>query len=193
MAVAAVSFFLMPALVSAHGQIPQMVYPQDGEVLIKEEAYMFKVKPLENASGYLFDLVQNGVIVYENYRDTGQLSSNGEFILWDSDPAHANFRTGALQVAVRVLVEGDWTDPQILNLSLKTKGKEAVQSSTGSASQTISPEDLISSAATDSSALQKRVDELRKIREQSQQRKSVLELRLNQLIEWFKSLLGKDV
>lgn len=171
------------------GNVIEMVYPQDGQVLDLEGGYMFKVKHIEEASGYLFDLFQDGKLVYENYRDGGQLSLNGEFALWDADPVHANFHAGNLVVTMRALVKGQWTDTRTINLILKPRGKTLESSKSASKLQpvVISPTQM-SSAATDSSALQKRIDELQKKLEESQQRQSALEGRLNQIIEWIKSI-----
>lgn len=172
--------------------VPQMVYPQDGQALDLEEAYKFKVKPVSGASGYLFGLFQNGVMIYENYRDTKQLSTNGEFALGASDPVHVNFHTGEMKVMIRALVSGQWTDARTITITLKPRG--------GNVTSTITPQlpkpsqistseaQYISAAATNSSALQKRIDELQKKLEVSQQRQSDLEKQLSQIISWIRSV-----
>src|SRR5437763_1778065 len=48
---------------------PDMVFPQNNQILDLEGAYMFKVQPVAGASGYLFGLFQDNVMVYENWRD----------------------------------------------------------------------------------------------------------------------------
>lgn len=100
---------------------PEMVYPKNGQVLDLEGAYMFKVNPVTGASGYLFGLFQDNVMVYENYRDTKQLSTNGEFTLSPSNPAHARFHTGNMTVMVRAFVNGKWTDARTISINLKPR------------------------------------------------------------------------
>lgn len=100
---------------------PEMVYPQNGQTLDLEGAYMFKVKPVAGASGYLFGLFQNNVMVYENYRDNKTLSSNGEFVLGTSNPFHAKFQAGKVDVMIRAMVNGRWSDARTINITLKPR------------------------------------------------------------------------
>lgn len=82
---------------------------------------MFKVKPVAGARGYLFGLFQNGQMVYENYRDTRQLNPNGEFVLTQSNPAHAKFHAGNMTLMVRAQVNGKWTDARTITVTLKQR------------------------------------------------------------------------
>lgn len=100
---------------------PEMVYPQNGQTIDLEGAYMFKVKPVAGAGGYLFGFFQNGVMIFENQRDTGTLSPNGEFAIWESDPAHVKFRAGEVKVMIRALVNNNWTDAREIIIILKPR------------------------------------------------------------------------
>lgn len=100
---------------------PAMVYPQDRQILDLEGAYMFKITQTPGASGYLFGLFQDGLMVYENYRDTQTLSPNGEFVLRESNPAHARFHAGAVTVMIRGLVNGQWTEAREITIMLRPR------------------------------------------------------------------------
>ncbi|MDO8573697.1 MAG: hypothetical protein Q7R77_03010 [Candidatus Daviesbacteria bacterium] len=163
---------------------PEMVYPVDGQAIDLEGSYMFKVKPVQGASGYLFGLFQNDVMVYENYRDTGNLSLDGEFSLLESNPAHVNFQSGQVEVMIRALINGNWSEARKITLTLRPWGKSVVVP----AKVTNNIQEQISAGATDSSALQRKIDDLQKKLEQSQQKQSELENRLSQIIAWIKSL-----
>lgn len=110
----------IPVIVPMPGA-PEMVYPRNGQTLDLEGAYMFKVNRVASASGYLFGLFQDGQMVYENYRDTKKLSTNGEFALSPSNPAHNRFHTGNMTVMVRALVNGRWTDARTITITLKPR------------------------------------------------------------------------
>ena len=101
--------------------IPEMVYPQNGQTLDLEGAYMFKVRPVAGATGYLFGLFQNNVMIYENLRDTKKLSPNGEFALRESDPFHNKFKAGSVKVMVRAMVGGKWTDAREITVTLRPR------------------------------------------------------------------------
>lgn len=182
-------------------EAPQMVYPQDRQTLDLEGAYMFKVKPVEGASGYLFGLFQNGVMVYENYRDTKTLSSNGEFALWEGNPAHAKFHSGEVKVMIRAYVRNQWTDAREIFINLRPRAGDSILQPVRNVSQTPLPQTSIPTppgiqpsqvvAVTDSSAsaaLQSKVDELERKLEQSQQEQSALREQLNRIISWIKSI-----
>lgn len=185
---------------------PEMVYPVDGQRLDLEGEYMFKVKPVEGASGYLFGLFQDGQMTYENYRDTRTLSSNGEFALWESNSGHAKFHAGDVQVWVRALVRNQWTDARIITINLKPRGGAGVTQTVTTQQPIVqqTPTSRVSTptppvfqptqqivTVTDSSAsaaLQRQIDELQQKLEASQQRQSDLEIRLSQIISWIKSI-----
>ena len=184
---------------------PEMVYPVDGQVLDLEGAYMFKVKPVSGATGYLFGLFQSGEMVYENYRDTRTLSSNGEFALWQTNPGHAKFHVGDVKVMIRALVNNQWTDAREITIHLQPGCKGcpipvvAAQPSglpvpSSPAYPQITPPSITPSqivVVTDSSAsaaLQNKVDELQKKLEESQKKQSVLQSQLDQIINWLKSI-----
>lgn len=182
-------------------QAPEMIYPQNNQILDLEGAYMFKVKAVHGASGYLFGLFQNNMMVYENYRDAGVLSANGEFALWDSNPAHNKFKTGEVKVMIRAMVNNQWTDAREITIHLKPRGGTQKVVSTVVDNSPESPAvkaklPVIQPSKTvvivnDSSAsaqLQKKVEELEQKLVASQEKQSALETRLNQLISWIKSI-----
>lgn len=100
---------------------PEMVYPQNGQTLDLEGAYMFKVKPVPGASGYLFGFFQNGVMIYENLRDSRRLSPNGELAILENNPAHAKFHAGSVVVTVRTYVRNRWSDARTITITLKPR------------------------------------------------------------------------
>ncbi|MBI2314524.1 hypothetical protein HYU93_00470 [Candidatus Daviesbacteria bacterium] len=101
---------------------PQMVYPADKQELDLEGAYMFKVKPVKGATGYLFGLFQDGVMVYENWRDSKTLSSGGEFALWENNPFHAKFHNGEVKVMIRAYINNQWTNARETTIILRPRG-----------------------------------------------------------------------
>lgn len=177
---------------------PKMIYPQNGQVLDLEGAYMFKVTQVSNASGYLFGLFQDGQMVYENYRDNRVLSSDGEFAVWENNPYHSKFHEGPVEVWVRAYVNNQWTDARIITIYLKPRGSgnyitpklepsikpvKNVPPSIGPSAKIV----VVTDSST-SSALQKKIDELQKRLDESQKRQSVLEAQLNMLLGWIKSI-----
>jgi len=180
---------------------PTMIYPQDNQTIDLEGAYLFKVKPAEGATGYLFGLFQDNVMVYENYRDSKTLSSNGEFALWEANPAHVKFHQGNIKVMIRALVNKQWTDAREITVNLKPRGGNTPVQTTTALQQTPNPlvvpvppvlkppqQIIVVSDSSASAALQNKVDELQKKLEESQQKQSVLEQQLNQIINWIKSI-----
>jgi len=102
---------------------PIFDYPQDGQTLDYNGAYLFRVQPMSNASGYLWGFFQNGVMVWENWRDEQQLPTN-EYGIYPNTLAHSKFVPGDIQVWVRGLIDGSYTDATIITIHL-------VQSSDG--------------------------------------------------------------
>ena len=94
---------------------PTFDYPQDGQTLDYPGTYLFRVHPVADAQGYLWGFFQNGVMVWENLRDEGHLSSN-EYGIWPGTTAHDKFSVGAVQVWVRAWVNGEWTDATIITI-----------------------------------------------------------------------------
>lgn len=177
-------------------EAPEMVYPADGQTIDLEGAYMFKVQPVKGASGYLFGLFQDGVMVYENYRDTKTLSANGEFALWEADPFHANFRAGEIQVWIRAYVNNQWTDARIITVILKPRGGQIA-----SIRPSVSLKPILSqppvigttkvTKVADSSvsaALEKKIEELQVKLEQTERKQAEMESILEKIINWMKSL-----
>lgn len=96
---------------------PVFVYPVDGQTLGYKGSILFKVQPVDGASGYLYGLFQDGKAVWENYHDEHTLSGTEYGIAPDS-PGHNAINPGLLQVWVRALVNGQWTEATIINIHL---------------------------------------------------------------------------
>lgn len=126
---------------------PEMDYPQNGQTIDLEGAYMFKVKPVTGASGYLFGLFQNNVMVYENLRDGKSLSPNGEFALRENSPFHAKFKAGSIKVMIRALINGQWSNAREITINLKPR-PIASPTSTPIATPSQSPNPISSPSAT---------------------------------------------
>jgi hypothetical protein len=100
---------MLSGLAFAKGR-PEFVYPADGQTLDSKGSYMFWVKPIANAEGFLWSILQNGVVVSE--RITGN-----EFGIHPGTPEHRKFLPGRIEVRVRALIKGQWTDPTIITIS----------------------------------------------------------------------------
>src|SRR5215211_767119 len=83
---------------------PVFVYPVDGQTLDYKGSYLFKVEPIAAAQGFLWGFFQNGVMVWENYRDEGKLSTN-EYGIHPGTTAYTKFAPGSVQVWVRALID----------------------------------------------------------------------------------------
>ena len=84
---------------------PQMMYPADGQVLNYgvPHGYMFKVNPITGATGYHYQFIQNGAVVYDN---ASSLSSNGEFAFWPGQSGYSSLVEGSVTVKINA-VAGD--------------------------------------------------------------------------------------
>lgn len=100
---------------------PEIMYPGDGHTLDLEGAYMFKVKLVAGASGYLFGLFQDGEMIYENWRNDKTLSTDGELAVWESNPFHGKFHTGEVKVMVRAQINGQWSDARTITIYLRPR------------------------------------------------------------------------
>jgi hypothetical protein len=96
---------------------PVFIFPVDGEMIDFSSTWVFQVQPIPNASGYLWGFEQNGVLVWENYRNEGTLSGD-TYTIYKGSYAHSLFTTGALKVWVRALIYNEWTDLTIVNIFL---------------------------------------------------------------------------
>ncbi|OHA63176.1 MAG: hypothetical protein A2842_00085 [Candidatus Wildermuthbacteria bacterium RIFCSPHIGHO2_01_FULL_48_25] len=98
---------------------PEMVYPVNGQVLNHgfPNQYIFKAKPVAGAR-YLFGFFQDGAMVYENWRDNQQLSSNGEFIITPSNSFYSKLKEGNAQVWVRAWLNNQWSEARVITIKL---------------------------------------------------------------------------
>lgn len=96
---------------------PNFVYPVNGQTLDLEGSYLFKVTATPNASGYLFGFFQNGDPVWENLANEGNLSGTQYGISAGSE-GQSRFEAGEVEVWVRALVYGQWTEPRIIVIQL---------------------------------------------------------------------------
>ena len=96
------------------------MYPKNGQTLDYEGAYRFKVKPVPGASEYLWGFFQGGKMVWENYADERKLSGT-EYSIQPGTSAHKRFVEGDVEVWVRGLVDGEWTDATIITIHLQPK------------------------------------------------------------------------
>jgi hypothetical protein len=105
---------------------PSFVYPKNGQTLDSEGAYLFKVKPVEGASEYLWGFFQGGKMVWENYRNERKLSGT-EYGIQPGTPAHKKFVKGNVDVWARGLVNGKWTKATIITIRLQPKAAPPVR------------------------------------------------------------------
>lgn len=96
---------------------PVFLFPVNGELIDYSSTWVFQVEPIPNATGFLWGFEQNGVLVWENYRNEGALSGP-TYTIAEGSYAHSLFTTGALQVWVRALIYNEWTDLTIVNIFL---------------------------------------------------------------------------
>jgi hypothetical protein len=97
---------------------PVYVYSTDGQTWDYEGSYLFKVQPIASAEGFLWGFFQNGVMVWENYRDEGTLSGN-EYGIHPGTIAHTKFVPGDVEVCVRATINGEWTDATLITIHLQ--------------------------------------------------------------------------
>ncbi|MBN2257062.1 MAG: hypothetical protein JW704_04465 [Anaerolineaceae bacterium] len=109
------TFLFTPGVQAATG--PVFDYPVNGQSLDYNGAYLFRVLPMENATGYLWGFFQNDILVWENLRDQEQLSTH-EYEISTGSPAHANFVPGDLEVWVRAFIDEQYTDATVITIHL---------------------------------------------------------------------------
>lgn len=107
---------LIPQTVKAAAG-PVFDYPVNGQSLDYNGAYLFRVLPMTNATGYLWGFFQGGVLVWENSRDEGHLSTN-EYGIYIHTLAHSKFVPGDVEVWVRAVINGEFTDATIITIHL---------------------------------------------------------------------------
>lgn len=121
---------------------PAFIYPSDGQSLDYNGCWMFKVEAVPEAAsnGYLWGFSQNGVGVWENYADEGTLSGT-EYAICPASTAYSRFKPGLMEVAVRGLLPGEWTDQSIVsvNLALPPETLNVTKTGTGVGTVTSNP------------------------------------------------------
>jgi hypothetical protein len=134
-AVAGILFFLLVIFLAPIPQVaaatdgPRFVYPKNGQTLDYEGAYLFKVKPVPGASGYLWGFFQGGKMVWENYADERKLSGT-RYSIQPGTSAHKRFAEGDVDVWVRGLVNEKWTDATIITIHLQPSAAPPGQADT---------------------------------------------------------------
>ena len=94
-----------------------------------------KVNPVPRASGYLYGFFQNGTAVWENWHNEHKLSSNGEYGIWPGSGGHNKLKPGDVQVWVRAMVNGKWTDATIITIHLTKPVQQNNNSSNNNSQQ----------------------------------------------------------
>ena len=97
---------------------PVFDYPIQGQILGYGGSYIFRVNPIANAQEYSWKFIQNGVLVWDNTMDEEPIATN-EYGIHPDSVAHTKFVTGAVQVRVRALVDGQWTDETFITIFLE--------------------------------------------------------------------------
>lgn len=97
---------------------PVFEYPVDQQVLTYGGDYLFKVEAFPGAESYLWGFFQDGVMVWENLRDEGILSGN-EFGLLSGSKGYDSLSTGEVQVMVRAVVGGQYTEAGIITIRIE--------------------------------------------------------------------------
>ena len=94
-------FASIPARAALPG--PVFNYPQHGERLGHAGAFLFQVNPVAGATSYEWSFFQNSGMVWQS-------NSGRDLEIWPGTHEHSRFRLGSVEVAVRALVNGTWTD-----------------------------------------------------------------------------------
>jgi hypothetical protein len=100
--------------------IPEFNYPVNGQTLDYEGHYIFEVKPVNGATGFLWGFEQNGQLIWENWRDEGKLNDTG-YRITPNTAAHNKFSPGPVKVIVRAQIDGKWSEAQVITIHLKPK------------------------------------------------------------------------
>jgi hypothetical protein len=89
---------------------PEFVYPVNGQTLDYKGSYEFKVKPIANAQKYEWDFLQYGKVELREF-------TGNEFGIHPGTPEHSKFVPGRIEVSVRAVVKGKWTDHTTIAIS----------------------------------------------------------------------------
>ncbi|HET8630681.1 MAG TPA: hypothetical protein VFL91_24955 [Thermomicrobiales bacterium] len=85
--------------------------PHDGQPIDYAGSYLFAVRPVSGADGYLWGFKQNGSVVWEDH-------GSEQYGIPPGTPAHAKFHMGAVEVLVRANICGAWTQVGAITISL---------------------------------------------------------------------------
>jgi hypothetical protein len=96
---------------------PALVSPTSGQTLDFGRQLVLEVRPVDGATGYLWGFFQNGKAVWENYANEHVLSGT-TYTIAPGSAAHEAIKPGALQIWIRGLVGGQWTDATIVDVAL---------------------------------------------------------------------------
>jgi len=97
---------------------PVFDYPVDQQILDFGGDYLFKVQPYPDATGYLWGFFQDGVLVWENLRDDGEISGENYQFLFGS-AGYKKIKPGEVEVWVRALVNNKFTEPAVIKIIIR--------------------------------------------------------------------------
>jgi Type IV secretory system Conjugative DNA transfer len=93
---------------------PVFLYPADKQIVGVQAPWRFKVQPIPNAEGFSWGIFQNGVKLSE--RITRGTRGN-EYEIYPGDVNHSQIVLAhPIEVQVRGLIAGKWTDPTIITV-----------------------------------------------------------------------------
>jgi len=121
---------------------PQMMYPADGQVLNYgvPHGYMFKVNPITGATGYHYQFIQNGAVVYDN---ASSLSSNGEFAFWPGQSGYSSLAEGSVTVKINAVAGDQSSAARTITITLGRADLYPTSITTPSLTETIKAGDQV--------------------------------------------------
>ena len=95
---------------------PVVTTPTFGQLVDYAGDLPVHVEPVSGASGYLYGFFENGAAVWENYANERTLSGT-DYTIKAGTPAHEAIKPGPVDIWVRALVNGQWTDATIIKVT----------------------------------------------------------------------------
>ena len=95
---------------------PVVTTPAFGQLVDYAGDLPVNVEPVSGASGYLYGFFENGTAVWENSRTISTLSGT-DYTIKAGTPAHEAIKPGPVDIWVRALVNGQWTDATIIKVT----------------------------------------------------------------------------